>query len=96
MGSTGGHPFKGLPSRGRPGDTGVMTSIQSILVVEDDGDVRRVVERSLKLHGYNVLAAHLPEKAEEMFARHEDEVALLLTDVVMPARSGRDRYENLR
>ncbi len=68
---------------------GVDTS-GTILIVEDEASVRKLVTRFLTLHGYPVLAADGPCAALELWAAHHDEVALLLTDVIMPgALSGR-------
>lgn len=68
---------------------------ETILVVEDEGSVREVATRYLEAQGYTVLAAASPQEAEELFAQRRDEVALLLTDVVLPGRNGREVYERL-
>ena len=69
---------------------------ETILLVEDDEAVRTIAGRVLTAHGYDVLPAATPDEAEEAFARHDGEIALLLTDVVMPGRSGRELCERLR
>jgi len=62
----------------------------TILIVEDEVSVRKLVTRFLTLNGYRVLAADGPCAALDLWAEHQDEVALLLTDVIMPgALSGR-------
>lgn len=62
----------------------------TILIVEDEVSVRKLVTRFLTISGYQVLAADGPCAALELWAAHHDEVALLLTDVIMPgALSGR-------
>jgi len=68
---------------------------ETILVVEDEGSVREVATRYLRAQGYTVLAAASPQEAEQLFAQHRDEVALLLADVVLPGRNGRELYERL-
>ena len=68
---------------------------ETILVVEDEGSVREVATRYLEAQGYTVLAAPSPQEAEQLFAQHRDEVALLLADVVLPGRNGRELYERL-
>ena len=45
--------------------------------------------------GYTVFPAASPEVAQEIFDQRGAEIALLLTDVVMPGRSGRELYEQL-
>jgi CheY-like chemotaxis protein len=62
-----------------------------ILLVEDDPSVRNLVTRLLTLHGYRVLAAENGRAAQPVWNQHRDEIALLLTDVVMPhGVSGRE------
>lgn len=69
---------------------------ESILLVEDEDAVRHLVRNVLVRHGYVVLDAPGGEQALEMFERHADRVALLLTDVVMPGMSGRELAARLR
>lgn len=69
----------------------------AILIVEDEASVRKLVTRFLTLSGYQVLAADGPCAALELWAAHHDEVALLLTDVIMPgALSGRTLAHRLQ
>ena len=60
---------------------------QTVLVVEDDLDVRNAVAEYLPVMGYTVLAAD-PMRALEVAARYEHTIDLLLIDVVMPETSG--------
>jgi two-component system, cell cycle sensor histidine kinase and response regulator CckA len=60
----------------------------TILLVEDEDALRAVVARMLGQAGYRVLDARTPSEACELFNRHRDEIALLLTDVVMPEMNG--------
>ncbi len=60
-----------------------------VLLVEDDPFVRRVAERSLNKYGYSVLVASRPSQALELARAHRGEIALMITDVVMPEMSGR-------
>jgi signal transduction histidine kinase/CheY-like chemotaxis protein len=62
----------------------------TILLVEDNESVRRVTLRILESAGYAVLEAAGPLAALQLLERHEGEVDLLLTDVVMPDMDGRD------
>ncbi|HEU4956087.1 MAG TPA: response regulator [Sphingomicrobium sp.] len=59
----------------------------TILLVEDEPMVRTVAERALTRHGYKVLTANNGEEALEIIDRG-DEIALLITDVVMPLMDG--------
>ena len=59
----------------------------TILLVEDEPMVRTVAERALTRHGYKVLTANNGEEALEIVERG-DEIALLISDVVMPIMDG--------
>jgi len=69
---------------------------ETILLVEDEEAVRSLTERVLAQQGYEVLSASGPREAEAIFERHENAVALLLTDVVMPDSDGPALYARLR
>ena len=59
-----------------------------VLIVEDEGIVRKPIVRLLRRHGYHVLAAASAEEALEIEAAHKGAIDLLFTDVVMPGRNG--------
>ena len=61
---------------------------ETILVVEDDPRVRELVRRILTAHGYAVLSASTPDEALAL-AGTDVAIHLLLTDLVLPQRSGR-------
>jgi len=62
---------------------------ETILVVEDEEAIRKVVTKSLQAVGYRVLSAAAAGEALQIAAQHADTIHLLLTDVVMPRMSGR-------
>jgi CheY-like chemotaxis protein len=66
---------------------------ETVLVVEDDERVRALVSNILKKDGYRVLEAEHAEKAAEVAEAFSDPIDLLLTDVVMPGRNGRELAE---
>jgi PAS domain S-box-containing protein len=61
---------------------------QTILVVEDNNVVRKVLVESLKLLNYQVLQATNGQEALAMLEQYRDEIDLLLSDVVMPEMGG--------
>jgi two-component system cell cycle sensor histidine kinase/response regulator CckA len=69
---------------------------ETILVVEDDDHVRRVVRAVLEEEGYGVLDAPSGDLALRYVERHDGRIDLVLTDVVMPGMSGRAFVEKLR
>jgi len=74
------------------------TAGETILLVEDEQQVRDLTTAMLRRHGYKVLPAENAEDAERLAASNLD-IALLLTDVVMPKVSGTElaaRIQSLR
>ncbi len=69
-------------SRGRAGN-------ETVLLVEDESQVREVIRSVLERNGYSVLEADGAERALELCEVHGVEIDLLLTDLVMPQMNGR-------
>ncbi len=62
----------------------------TVLLVEDDPMVRRLVRETLKLNGYKVIEAGSGEEALSIFEKEKPAIDLLLTDLTMPGIGGRD------
>jgi CheY-like chemotaxis protein len=73
-----------------------MRGRETILLVEDEGGIRRATKRALEGQGYSVLLAADGEEALEVFRRREREIDLILSDLVMPRLGGRQFYEALK
>lgn len=63
---------------------------EKVMVVEDDPATLRLVERILKTTGCSTIAAKRPTDALELARMHKDDIALLITDVIMPEMSGQE------
>ncbi len=74
--------------RGRPSIPTAVRGTETILLVEDEPALRRAARRMLEQNGYQVLEAGHGEEALPLFERHHHQIALLLTDVVMPVMGG--------
>src|ERR1700733_11101782 len=59
----------------------------TILVVDDEPEIRKLVAAMLTRNGYRVLSADTGENAIKLF-KHNPDTELLLTDVVAPGMSG--------
>ena len=66
-----------------------------MLVVEDDPSILGLIEKILVSLKYRVLSANSPGQALTLAKTHADEIALLITDVVMPEMNGREIFEKL-
>ncbi len=69
---------------------------ETILLVEDEQAVRRIVIRILERLGYQVLSAPSGEEALALWDRERPAIDLLLTDVVLPGMGGRELVEQFR
>jgi len=66
------------------------TGSETILFVEDEREVRSLVEKLLRLQGYKVLSAADPVAALAHAREQSGVIDLLITDVMLPGLSGRD------
>jgi CheY-like chemotaxis protein len=68
---------------------------ETILVVEDEDQVRRIAVETLRELGYTALAAADGDEALALLEQHS-EIALLFTDLVMPGMNGRQLAKRAR
>jgi CheY-like chemotaxis protein len=69
---------------------------ETILIVEDEEDVRVLIAQVLEHHGYRVLEARNCGEALLMSERREENIHLMLADVVMPQMNGPDLARRLK
>jgi CheY-like chemotaxis protein len=69
---------------------------ETILLVEDEDQVRAVASGILKRCGYHVITARSPGEALLLSEKHPVNIELLLTDVVMPTMNGRELADRIR
>jgi two-component system, cell cycle sensor histidine kinase and response regulator CckA len=60
----------------------------TVLVVDDEPEVRKLVSAMVSQFGYNVLTADSGEHALTLYKNHKEPIELLITDVVAPGMSG--------
>ena len=68
---------------------------ETILVAEDDCDVRKFITHTLRDFGYQVIEAMDGEDAVRKFAEHQDRIQLVILDVVMPKMNGKEAYREI-
>jgi DNA-binding response OmpR family regulator len=66
------------------------TGTETILVVEDEAPVRAFVSRVLQQYGYTVFEAGRAEEAVRWLKDTTQPIQLIVTDAVLPGRSGRE------
>lgn len=64
------------------------TPKKTILVVDDEPEIRKLVSAMLTPHGYNIILADTGEQALKVFRKQSKDIDLLLTDVVAPGMAG--------
>jgi CheY-like chemotaxis protein len=64
------------------------TQCELILVVDDNVDIRGLAKRLLEKAGYAVLTAADGEEGLRCYEKHQSDIALLLTGVIMPRTKG--------
>ena len=69
---------------------------QTILMVDDEDLLLTMGKTILSAYGYRVLTANGGQKALEVLAQKDTSVDLVITDLVMPAMSGRELVEHIR
>ena len=69
---------------------------ESILVAEDDPALRQLTRTVLTEHGYKVIEAENGQDAVDKFLQNRGAVNLLVMDVIMPRKNGKEAYEEIK
>lgn len=90
-----------LAPEARGGEPGVEAGEEeegrrTVLVVEDEEGVRRIIERILGRQNFRVLTAADPEEAFHLLESTDARIDIIITDVIMPGLSGTEFVERLR
>jgi len=72
-----------------------MKGTETILITEDDTKVRLLTKKILEDFGYTVIDTADGEEAVSMFAVNKDRIKLVLLDVIMPKRNGKQVYSEM-
>jgi signal transduction histidine kinase/CheY-like chemotaxis protein/HPt (histidine-containing phosphotransfer) domain-containing protein len=77
-------------------DMAQLKGSETILLAEDESKLRTATKKILTRYGYTVLEAVDGEDAIEKFRSHSESIQLLIFDVMMPLKNGREAYEQIR
>jgi signal transduction histidine kinase len=69
---------------------------ETILIAEDEEDVREITKIVLEGHGYTVIEAVDGEDAIDKFRENKDKIHLLLFDIIMPNKNGKEAYKAIK
>jgi len=69
---------------------------ETILVAEDNDQVRELIRKVLSGYGYEVLEAVDGEDAIRIFKKNRDSIQLLILDVIMPKKNGKEVYKQIK
>jgi two-component system cell cycle sensor histidine kinase/response regulator CckA len=83
-------------SGGQQADPNVVRGSGTVLLVEDQDELRRLLRRTLETHGYKVLEAANGQAALAVGRNYAGTIDAVVTDVVMPSMGGRELVEKLR
>jgi len=73
----------------------ISSGTETVLLVEDDENVRNVIKALLEEYGYSVIEAIDGKHALELFRENRDRIQLVITDIIMPGLSGKDLHNEL-
>jgi len=80
--------------RSKP-EPGSFSGTETILVVEDEEMVRKLISETLTAYGYKVIEAQNGIDALQQVKKYKGTIHLLLTDVIMPEMNGRELYQKV-
>jgi PAS domain S-box-containing protein len=69
---------------------------ETLLVAEDDPSIREFAQLILRKYGYKVILAQDGADAVEKFKANIDKIDIIILDMIMPGKSGREAYEEIR
>jgi PAS domain S-box-containing protein len=73
-----------------------LTGDETVLVAEDDPFIRQLAQMILQKYGYEVILAHDGVDAIEKFKANRDKVDIIIMDMIMPKKSGREACAEIR
>ena len=84
---------KGIEVREAPAQ---IRGTETVLIAEDEADVRRFTKAFLEEFGYKVIEAVDGEDAVNKFKENRGKIKLLILDVIMPKKHGKEAYDEIK
>ncbi len=78
------------------GAENVKGGLETVLLAEDDSTVRTFMKHVLENFGYRVIEAADGEEAVRKFEENKEGVDLLVLDIIMPKKNGRETYQEIK
>ncbi|MEN6331979.1 MAG: response regulator [Smithella sp.] len=69
---------------------------ETILLVDDEKNIREVGKKMMESMGYNVYVAANGQEALSIYSEKKNEIALVILDIIMPVMSGGETYDRLK
>ncbi|MGE5341931.1 MAG: response regulator [Candidatus Omnitrophota bacterium] len=67
-----------------------------VMVVDDEPIMRKIASNVLEKSGYEVIVAENGDQAIELFKQHHNEIRAVLLDLLMPQKSGKETYLEMK
>jgi two-component system CheB/CheR fusion protein len=82
------------PAKGRTIRT--IPRLGTILLIDDESNVRKVAQKSLQDFGFQVVAAENGKQGIHLFQEHPEKFRLVLLDLTMPEMGGKKTFDEIR
>ncbi len=69
---------------------------ETVLIAEDDEMLRALSRLMLEEFGYRVITAEDGEDAVRKFTEHQDSIRMVILDMIMPKKGGKETYEEIK
>lgn len=69
---------------------------KTVLLADDDPDIRDLFRCTLEAADFNVIEAEDGDKAVKLFTSRKDEISIFLSDVMMPKKNGVEAYIEIK
>ncbi len=88
--------IKGKVKKEKPAEASLIGGTETVLVAEDESAVRSSLKLILEAYGFTVIEAVDGEDAVEKFMENKEKIQLLILDIVMPKKKGKEVYKEIK